>query len=94
MQIDEQKPASGKMEEKFPVLYKYRKDFPLSGYEITMLLEGMENSIEQWDRMLKRASADADNEEHLYRVLEAKLHRSDLKARLERLNEELFPLPF
>jgi hypothetical protein len=88
------KPASGKMEEKFPILYKNRKDFPLSGYEITMLLEGMENSIEQWDRMLKSASADADNEEHMYKVLEAKLHRSDLKARLERLNDELFPLPF
>lgn len=82
------------MEEKFPVLYTFRKDFPLSGYEITMLLEGMENSIKEWDRMLKSASADASNEEHLYRVLEAKLHRSDLKARLERLNEELFPLPF
>ena len=94
MQIDEQKPASGKMEEKFPLLYKYRKDFPLSGYEISMLLEGMENSIEQWDKMLKRVSADASNEERMYMVLEAKLHRSDLKARLERLNEELFPLPF
>jgi hypothetical protein len=92
--MDTQKPASGKMEEKFPVLYKYRKDFPLSGYEISMILEGMENSIKVWDGMLKRASADADNEEHMYRVLEAKLHRSDLKARLERLNEELFPLPF
>jgi len=82
------------MEEKFPLLYKYRKDFPLSGYEISMLLEGMENSIEQWDKMLKRVSADASNEERMYMVLEAKLHRSDLKARLERLNEELFPLPF
>jgi hypothetical protein len=91
--MDTQKPASGKMEEKFPVLYKYRKDFPLSGYEISMILEGMENSIREWDRMLKRASDNTD-EEHMYRVLEAKLHRSDLKARLERLNEELFPLPF
>lgn len=81
------------MEAKFPVLYKFRKDFPMSGYEISMLLEGMENSIEQWDKMLRRASGDA-NEEHMYRILEGKLHRYDLKARLERLREELFPLSF
>ena len=86
------KPASGKMEEKFPVLYKFRKDFPLCGYEIVMLLEGLENSIEQWDGMLKRCPDN--DEEYKYRLLEAKLHRSDLRARLERLRDELFPLPF
>jgi lipase chaperone LimK len=91
MQIDEQKPASGTMEAKFPVLYKFRKDFPLCGYEVTMILEGMDNSISFWDKMLKNAS---NNEEHMYRVLEAKLHRADFKARLERLRDELFPPPF
>lgn len=91
MQMDTQKPASGTMEAKFPMLYSLRKDFLMSGYEITMLLEGMERSIEDWDKMLKRCG---DDEELQYRVLEAKLHRSDLRARLERLRKELFPLSF
>lgn len=93
MQMDTQKPASGTMEAKFPVLYAFRKDFPMSGYEITMLLEGLEHSIEDWDKMLKKASSNG-NEELMYRVLEAKLHRSELKARIERLQLELRPLPF
>ena len=93
MQMDTQKPVSGTMETKFPVLYSLRKDFPMSGYEITMLLEGLEHSIEDWDKMLKRASSNG-NEELMYRALEAKLHRSDLKARIERLQLELSPLPF
>ena len=89
--MDEQKPVSGTMETKFPNLYKYRKPFPLSGYEIVMILEGLQHSIDDWDKMLKRCGND---EELQYRVLEAKLHRSELKARIERLQEELSPLPF
>ena len=92
MQMDEQKPVSGRMEAKFPNLYAYRKDAPVCYYELTMLIEGMERSEEYWKGLLEKCS---DEDEALkYSLLEAKLHRSDLKTRLMKLQQDLFPLPF
>jgi hypothetical protein len=90
MKMEEQKPVSGKMENKFPCLYLNRQPVMMSSYELSMVIMGMKEELKLWERLLKNSNTD----EEQYTLLEIKLHRSELLNRLEKMKESLFPLPF
>jgi hypothetical protein len=90
MQMEKQKPVSGKMENKFPYLYNNRQSVMLSSYELSMVIMGMKEELKLWERLLKNSNTD----EEQYGLLEIKLHRSELLKRLEEMSKSLFPLPF
>ncbi len=78
------------MERKFSLLYNNRKAVMLSHYEINSIIMAMNDELKTWDRLANKATTDEDK----YSMLEIKLHRSGLLARLEAIRDELFPLPF
>jgi hypothetical protein len=81
-------PAPETMEQKYPLLYKYRQHVPLAHYELTLLIDGITKIEEQWETMYERTF---NEDEKLKQALfEGLLHRRELKDRIIRLQAELF----
>lgn len=82
-------PAPKKMEEKVPLLYKYRKDVPLAHYELTLIIDGLTKIKEQWEAMYNYPFRE---DEELKKALhEGLLHRKELKERMIEMQKLLFP---
>ena len=84
-------PASSpeKMEEKFYLLYRYRKDVPLAHYELTLIIDGLTKIEEQWAEMYDRPYKE--DEELKKALYEGLLHRKELKERIIKMQKLLFP---
>ena len=77
------------MEEKFYLLYKYRKDVPLAHYELTLIIDGLTKIEEQWEAMYNYPFSE---DEELKKALhEGLLHRKELKERMIGVQKLLFP---
>lgn len=95
MEKEEKAPFVGVMEKRSPIVYKYREPVQMCRFEISLCILSLQDSLRHYKEWRKDtlSSPDTPTAKKL-EILESVQYREDLIARLERIQEDIFPLPF
>lgn len=95
MEKEEKAPFIGVMEKRDSIVYKYREPVQLCRFEVSLCILSLQDSLRHYKGWRKDtlSSPDTPTAKKL-EILESIQYREDLIARLERIQEDIFPLPF
>jgi len=83
-------PAQGKMEQRDPLLYKFRMPVMLSYYEMYLLIESLGDS----NRRLRSLINDKLDDESLMHFGEMLMRRTELADRIKQAKDEYVKAPY
>lgn len=95
MEKEQKAPFVGVMEKRSPITYKYRHPVPMCRFEISMCILALQEALRNYREWRgKDLESPETKTEKKLEILESIQSREDLIARLERIQEDTFPLPF
>ena len=95
MEKEQKSPFVGVMEKRNPMAYKYREPVQMCRFEISLCILSLQEALRNYREWRGKdlESPDTPTAKKL-EILESIQYREDLIARLERIQEDTFPLPF
>jgi hypothetical protein len=83
-------PAQGKMEQRDPLLYKFRTPVMLSQYEMYLLIESLGDANKRLRSMINEKTDD----ESLYHIGDMLMRRTELADRIKQAKDDQVVTPF